>query len=183
MKWMDRITEGLADVFARNLSSQGAFALVGSTVAGVRVITHLPVDRRSGENHLHLFAKNKDSSRSEARGTRTPEQAPNFPPLPRPHGVAEAAVSCTNTKYCWMHGFPCSCCGGSDTSCPAGTVRGAYWSYCCSHRLILYYDCCGGTVTCPSGCPFCNNSSQPNWCGSAGGGRYVCTQAADGGAC
>lgn len=183
MKWMDRITESLADVLARNVSSQGGFAWVGCQVAGVKVITHLPVDRRSHQNHLHLFASKKDSLRGETRGTRVPERVPNFPPLAKPYDATDAAVSCSESKYCWIHGRPCACCGGSDTSCPAGTVRGSLWSYCCNHRLILYYDCCGGTLTCPAGCPFCNNSSEPNWCGGAGGNRYVCTQAADGGAC
>ena len=180
MKFIDRIIEALADVLARNVSPQGGLAWVGSQMAGVRAFTHLPVDRRSHENHLHLFAKKKDSSRGEGRGTQEYERAPNFPPL---EGVTDAAISCSESRYCWIHGRPCACCGGSDTSCPPGTVLGSYWSYCCSRRLIYYYDCCGGTVNCPSGCPFCNNSSEPNWCGGAGGNRYVCTQAADRGRC
>lgn len=184
MKWMDRIAETLAEFAARNVSPRGGLAWIGCTAAGVRIITHLPVDRRSSQSHLHLFGKKRDTSGGAGRGARIPEGGPNFPPLPNPHGddLRDVQVSCSDSKYCWIHGRPCACCGGSDTTCPAGTTKGSFWSYCCGNRLIFYYDCCGA-VNCPANCPFCQNSSEPNWCGGAGGNRYVCTQAADKGAC
>lgn len=89
---------------------------------------------------------------------------------------------CSASRYCWMHGHPCSCCGGSDTVCPEGTVRGSTWTYCCDGRTRSFRDCCGN-VTCPEDCDWCDNSSQPNWCGRAGNMQYVCTLAEDLGPC
>ncbi len=89
---------------------------------------------------------------------------------------------CSDPRYCWMHGHPCSCCGGSDTACPAGTTRGSTWTYCCGGRTRSFRDCCGN-LTCPASCVWCDNSSQPNWCAGAGNNQYVCTLSEDLGPC
>lgn len=102
------------------------------------------------------------------------------------------AGGCGGT-WCGMSGHPCSCCGGSDTSCPNGTSQGSYWKACCNGRQIRYYDCCysaseccstpisaGGADCCP-GCTWCSGTYS-NWCGSEGN-CYKCTLAVDVGQC
>jgi hypothetical protein len=112
--------------------------------------------------------------------TRVMEEIFGATPTPTPAPVAPP--KCSDTRYCWMHGHPCSCCGGSDTACPTGTNRGSTWTYCCGGRTRSFRDCCGN-VTCPSSCVWCDNSTQPNWCYGAGSMNYVCTLSEDLGAC
>ncbi len=96
-----------------------------------------------------------------------------------------AQGDCSSWQYCGMHGYPCSGCGGSDSSCPGGCSGGSSWTYCCTSPgtncsyYYTYQDCCGSCSSC--GNPFCTNSSEPNWCGTAG--SYKCTMAIYGGLC
>jgi len=83
---------------------------------------------------------------------------------------AEAYHECGYWHVCGLCGPPCGSCGGTGSSCPAGTYVGsAYWSKCCcaggNCQNIYYYDCCSasptGTCThpaCTQGCP------QADWC-------------------
>jgi hypothetical protein len=100
-------------------------------------------------------------------------------PADRRVNTVEATTACTYWAYCYMDGYPCANCGGSDTSCPGGCTGGNYWTQCCQNPSdfcfynVAYTDCCGCTVSCSG--TFCNNSSQSSWCGNAG--SYACTLA------
>ena len=205
MKILDQLVESLSEWVARNTSPFGMVAATAGVAAGVRPHRHLPIDRRDAAERRRVRDQPLDfSERGEVLHLRRvgdlPERRPAtisgiwddivkwFSGGKRPDGslgtVSSPTVKCSDPQYCWIHGHACACCGGSDRACPSGTLRGYYWSYCCSGRTIWFVDCCGGTVSCPkTKCPWCENSSQPNWCGSVGGARYVCTLAEDKGAC
>jgi hypothetical protein len=189
---------------ARNSTPFGLVALPAGVTAGVRPIKHLPIDRRDRDFELNRQTNEDRGSRYRMEAKRAFNDAPPRRPIAtngfwdeilrvidsikfRPgdlQDVSQPAVKCTDPQYCNIHGHPCACCGGSDKACPTGTVRGHYWSYCCNSKNIWFVDCCGGSVSCEkTKCPFCHNSSQPNWCLGFGGGRYVCTLAEDHGAC
>ena len=204
MKTLDQLLEFVSEWVARNTSPFGLVAVTAGVTAGVRPYRHLPIDRRDIAEKRALDKPLDFSERREVVYLRRigdlPERRPAtisgfwddlkklIDSLKRRPGslptVSSPIVKCSDPQYCWIHGHACACCGGSDNACPSGTVRGHYWSYCCSNRTIWFVDCCGGTVTCPTTkCPWCENSSQPNWCLGFGGGRYVCTLAEDKGAC
>ena|GEM_PF-6008455 len=174
MNWLDRVVQSVADYLARRVSPRGWLAVAGANAAGFRIYSHLPVDRRGHEEHRHSMVGGSDDRRLLMAGPPTPV-GPPFPATP--------VMACSDSRYCNMHGRACLCCGGTDVDCPLGTVKGHYWSYCCDHRMIWFIDCCGGTKKCPSSCPWCDNSVQPNWCLSAGKSIYTCTLAEDKGAC
>lgn len=65
---------------------------------------------------------------------------------------------CDYWRYCAIDGFLCTCCGGSASSCPPGTVASAVtWVGTCRNPgdgrdyIISYNDCCGrsGCGRCP----------------------------------
>ncbi len=102
--------------------------------------------------------------------------------------------SCDYWRYCAIDGYLCSCCGGTHTACPPGTIMSPItWVGTClnpsdnKHYIISYNDCCG-----KSGCGRCgcvrNEGDKPmylpqaanniNWC--AGGSAdiiYNCSTA------
>ena len=169
--WIDRRIASLSEWLWLWLRPNGQLALAGNTLAGVHDSFHLPLERKGHLSHDPTRAAEHQSA-SDGMATTG---------LPSVSG-GQAGVDCSSPQYCNMHGNPCACCGGSDASCPSGTARGAYWSYCCSGRTRWFTDCCGGSA-CPASCPWCANSNQPNWCGGAGGNVYRCTLAEDKGPC
>jgi len=97
-------------------------------------------------------------------------------------------------RYCAIDGFLCSCCGGSVTSCPPGTVMSPVtWIGTCRNPgdgkdyIISYNDCCGrsacGRCQCmrnegdtPAYRPATSNNL--NWCsGSPADVVYNCSTA------
>lgn len=102
--------------------------------------------------------------------------------------------SCDYWRYCAIDGYLCSCCGGTHTACPPGTVMSPItWVGTClnpgdnKHYIISYNDCCG-----KSGCGRClctrNEGDKPmylpqaanniNWCaGSSADIIYNCSTA------
>lgn len=91
---------------------------------------------------------------------------------------------CDYWRYCAIDGFLCTCCGGSASSCPPGTVASAVtWVGTCRNPgdgkdyIISYNDCCGR-----SGCGRCpcqrDEGDKPlyrpdlandiNWCAGSG---------------
>lgn len=108
-------------------------------------------------------------------------------PLAQEFAGTTAAVNCANTRYCHLSGHPCSCCGGTDDTCPAGSTRKGWWSGCCGSYEYYYYDCCANTPhTCQSGCQ-CSNAATghvaPNmycmglqylWCTLSRGENLCC---------
>jgi methylamine dehydrogenase light chain len=102
--------------------------------------------------------------------------------------------SCDYWRYCAIDGYLCSCCGGTHTACPPGTIMSPItWIGTClnpgdnKHYIISYNDCCG-----KSGCGRCacarNEGDKPmylpqasnniNWCaGSSADIIYNCSTA------
>ncbi len=126
-----------------------------------------------------------------------------YPLLPVWRSAAHAAQSgedpgdpqdCSYWRYCAIDGYLCSCCGGSVTSCPPGTVMSPVtWVGTCRNPgdgkdyIISYNDCCG-----KSACGRCQcmrnegdtpayrpaTSNNINWCaGSPADVVYNCSTA------
>lgn len=102
--------------------------------------------------------------------------------------------SCDYWRYCALGGTLCSCCGGSESSCPPGSERSPItWVGTCKNPadgkdyLISYNDCCG-KATCTR-C-FCHNTERDKpvyfpsksndvlWCFGTESHAYHCTVAA-----
>lgn len=103
-------------------------------------------------------------------------------------------MSCDYWRYCAIDGYLCSCCGGTHTACPPGSIMSPItWVGTClnpgdnKHYIISYNDCCG-----KSGCGRCgcvrNEGDKPmylpqasnniNWCsGSSADVIYNCSTA------
>jgi len=100
--------------------------------------------------------------------------------------------TCEYWRHCAIDGFLCSCCGGTQHSCPPGTEPSAItWIGTCHNPgdgrdyIVSYNDCCGkgscGRCLCnrnendkPLYIPF--QSNDYNWCaGSQSGVAYHCS--------
>jgi methylamine dehydrogenase light chain len=83
--------------------------------------------------------------------------AAGLPVLPvaraAPSDDANDPKSCDYWRHCAIDGFLCSCCGGSQDSCPPGTeMSPVTWIGTCRNPadgkdyLVSYNDCCGSTL-------------------------------------
>ena len=159
MKWLDRLTEGSVRAVARRTSRRSLLAGLGTILVGAAALPLLPV-ARGGE----VKAGAKPGSKP-ATGTA---------------GDPGDPASCEYWRHCAIDGFLCSCCGGSQTTCPPGTEMSAVtWIGTCHNPadgkdyVISYNDCCGKSSC---GRCFCNRNErdtpmyQPgqsndyNWC-------------------
>ncbi len=161
MKWFDKITEDSVRALARRSSRRSMLGGLGSLLVGVAAIPLLPVARGA-----------------EAKAPTGAKPA-NVPPG---HSAADPGdpASCDYWRHCAIDGFLCSCCGGSQTTCPPGTEMSATtWIGTCHNPgdgkdyVISYNDCCGKSAC---GRCFCNRNErdtplyQPgqandyNWC-------------------
>ena len=123
-----------------------------------------------------------------------------FPLLPMSRDVHAADLpelgdprSCDYWRYCAFGGYLCSCCGGTQTTCPPGTEPSPVtWVGTClnptdgKQYLISYNDCCGKT-----GCGRCfchrtegdkpiyfpSKSNDILWCFGTKSHSYHCTVA------
>lgn len=164
MSRIDRITERIAREAARRISRRSLLARLGGVVAA-GALPALPVSR--------AFA----------------QAAPAKQP-----GEQGDPASCDYWRYCAIDGFLCACCGGTTSSCPAGTEPSPItWVGTCHNPadkkdyVISYNDCCGKT-----GCGRCQcnrnerdtpiyqpqSSNDINWClGTQVGVVYNCSTA------
>ena len=162
---LDEFTERAARRAARTVSRRSVVRRLGQFLVGAAAVPLLPVLRNGA------FA--------EASAGLREEGDPN---------------SCSYWRYCAIDGFLCSCCGGSVTSCPPGTVvSDVTWIGTCvnptdgRHYVISYNDCCG-----KSACGSCmcardegdtpiyrpQNTNNLNWCaGSSADVPYHCSLA------
>lgn len=171
MNWLDRITEGSTRKVARLSSRRSFLTRLGTAVAGAAAaVPLLPVARGAPE---------------ESRA-----------PAPEESGSGESfdPTSCSYWRHCSIDGFMCSCCGGSQNTCPPGTeLARMTWLGTCRHPgdnldyIISYNDCCGkgscGRCFCnrnegdrPMWMPPKNNDT--NWCQGVKSQSYHCTIAA-----
>ena len=101
--------------------------------------------------------------------------------------------SCDYWRYCAISGALCSCCGGSERSCPPGTEPSTvHWVGTCHNPaddrdyLIRYNDCCGKAMCRRCDCHrterekpiyFPGRASSITWCFGEKTRSYHCTMA------
>lgn len=164
MKFLDKYFERSSRRMANTTSRRHFLAKLGSwTVTGTALPVLLPIDRTSKALAADMPAA----------------------------GDPGDPTSCDYWRYCSIDGFPCSCCGGTTTSCPPGTEASQVtWIGVCHNPadgvdyIIAYNDCCGkhscGRCACtrndseqPMYRPFNNNDI--NWCLGTQSNAYNCT--------
>jgi methylamine dehydrogenase light chain len=128
--WTDRMLERGARALARRTSRRGFLARLGVTLVGTAAVPLLPVARARAD---------------DARVT-----APDDGGLTGPVGDP---TSCEYWRHCAIDGFLCSCCGGTQTTCPPGTEMSPItWIGTCRNPgdgkdyIISYNDCCGASL-------------------------------------
>jgi methylamine dehydrogenase light chain len=160
VKWLDVLAEGSARAMARRTSRRSLLAGLGSMLIGTVALPLLPVARG---------AEVQPGAKSGAHGPAPGAQADPGDP-----------ASCDYWRHCAIDGFLCSCCGGTQSTCPPGTDMSAVtWIGTCHNPgdgrdyVISYNDCCG-KGSC--GRCFCNRnerdtpiyrpgqSNDINWC-------------------
>jgi len=161
-KWLDSITETSVRQSARLTARRSFLSRVGMGMVGAGGLVLLPLYRSS----------------AFAQATKKLEEGD--------------PASCEYWRHCAIDGYLCSCCGGSLTSCPPGTVPSDItWIGTCRNPtdgrdyIISYNDCCG-QVTCgrclcqrdEGDTPFYRpqTSNNINWCsGSKADVPYMCS--------
>ena len=128
----ERLDRWMADVarrVARQTSRRGFLARLATVMVGGATIPLLPISRAHGS-------------------TRAP--IPGEPPLDTDAGDPSA---CAYWRHCAIDGFLCSCCGGTQRSCPPGTeMSPVTWIGTCRNPadgndyVVSYNDCCGSTL-------------------------------------
>lgn len=164
----DRGVEGLSRRLAARTSRRGLLGLLGGLLAGQAAVPLLPIARAAGY----------------------PGVAPQSTGDPADPGDP---TSCDYWRYCGIDGFLCSCCGGTQNSCPPGTEMSPItWVGTCENPadgrsyVISYNDCCGvescGRCLCnrneddrPVVRPRSNNDI--NWCMGTSSRAYTCSTA------
>jgi methylamine dehydrogenase light chain len=164
---VDRYVTACTRFLARRSSRRGFLARLALLLVGGSMLPLLPVARTA----------------SGAQSSGEPD-----PKLP----VGNPS-SCDYWRHCGIDGFLCSCCGGSQLSCPPGTEASPVtWIGTCRNPtdgkdyLISYNDCCGKHVC---GLCYChrNEGDKPiyfpprsndiNWCFGTQSVVYHCSTA------
>ena len=171
MNRIDGAIERYARALARRSDRRSFLARFGAWVVGAAAFPLLPV----------------------ARGTAA--ATPSVHPAPAEvAGPAGDPTRCEYWRHCAIDGFLCSCCGGSQTSCPPGTEMSPLtWIGTCRNPAdgkdyaIWYNDCCGRSFC---GRCFCNRNegdmpmyvppknNDTNWCQGTQSNVYHSTIAA-----
>jgi methylamine dehydrogenase light chain len=173
MTWLDTWLERAARQSARRVSRRSFLARLGGALVGGAALPLLPVSR------AHAGAGG--STRLPA-----PDESGN-------EGAVGDPASCEYWRHCAIDGFLCSCCGGSQTTCPPGTqMAPVTWIGTCRNPadgvdyVISYNDCCGKDFC---GRCICNRnegdkpayvtprSNDINWCVAAESTVYNCSTA------
>ncbi len=174
MKWLDNLTAQSSRTLAQRTSRRSLLTRLGALAVGSATIPLLPVARAAGGGGEGMYPGVATQS------TGNPEDPGN-------------PASCDYWRYCAIDGFLCSCCGGTQNSCPPGTEMSPLtWIGTCQnpadgvHYIISYNDCCGKTS-----CGRClcnrNESDKPvyraqsnndtNWCLGTQSTVYNCSTA------
>ena len=164
---LDKAAEGSGRTLARRTARRSFLSRLGTVLVGAAAFPLLPVARGA-----------QTSTGTADTGN------PADPGDPQ---------SCDYWRYCGISGFLCSCCGGSQSSCPPGTeVSPITWIGTCQNPadgkeyVISYNDCCG-----KSGCGRCqchrDEGARPlyrpalaneyNWCMGTKSQAYNCSTA------
>lgn len=171
MKWMDKLTESTTRNIAHRSSRRSFLGRFGSVLVSAAAIPLLPVARASTAGA---------AARVPAQTTGNP-QDPGDP------------TQCDYWRYCAIDGYLCSCCGGTQNTCPPGTEMSPLtWIGTCHNPadgrnyIVSYNDCCGksdcGRCLCnrnegdkPVYRPHVNNDI--NWCLGTTNNIYNCSTA------
>ena len=173
MTQLDKFAELMTRKVARHTSRRSLLTLLGGAVTGAAVIPVLPVSRAAAQSH--------DGKTGVAPQSNGKVQDPGDP------------TKCDYWRYCAIDGFLCTCCGGTQSSCPPGTEMSPItWIGTCLNPadgrsyIISYNDCCG-----KSSCGHCmchsNENDRPvvrpqqnndtNWCLGTQSNVYNCSTA------
>ena len=166
MSRLDRWFEGLSRHSARRLSRRHWLSRFGGVLVGGATLPLLPVARAAEKQMV-----GED-------GVKGPEGDP---------------TRCEYWRHCAIDGFLCSCCGGSENTCPPGTeMSPVTWIGTCRNPadgrnyVISYNDCCG-----KSSCGAClcqrdegdrppyrpDKTNDINWCLGTSSAAYHCSTA------
>ncbi len=146
MKWLDKLTVNTSRRLAQNSSRRSFITRFGTALVGGAALPLLPVARASAA--------------SSAEGM--------YPGVARQESGVEGdpgdPSQCDYWRYCAIDGFLCSCCGGTQNTCPPGTEMSPItWIGTClnpedgKNYIISYNDCCG-TSSC--GRCLCNRNER-----------------------
>lgn len=173
MNWLDDVTARSSRLLAQRTSRRSWLTRLGTLAVGAASIPLLPVARAEGGG-----AEGYPGVPSQTTGN------PADPGNP---------ASCEYWRYCAIDGFLCSCCGGTQNSCPPGTEMSPLtWIGTCLnpadnvHYIISYNDCCGKTSC--GNCLCTRNerdtpsyraqtSNSINWCLGTKSSVYNCSTA------
>ncbi len=166
-RWFARLARGVA----RRSSRRSVLAQLAMLLVGGAALPLLPVARALGQ---------------------APTRAP-LPGEPDPSTSAGDPGNCDYWRHCAIDGFLCSCCGGTQRSCPPGTeMSPVTWIGTCRNPadgkdyIISYNDCCGKHIC---GLCYChrNEGDKPiysptrsndiNWCFGTTSVVYNCSTA------
>lgn len=181
MSRIDRWLEAGARELARRSSRRSFLARVGTALVGGAAFPLLPVSRLSAQ-----------PAAGEAGGAGAAARAP-APAESALEGPVGDPASCDYWRHCAIDGFLCSCCGGTQQSCPPGTEMSPItWIGTCRNPadgrdyIISYNDCCGRDFC---GRCICNRnegdrpiyhayrSNDINWCLGTSTTVYNCSTA------
>jgi methylamine dehydrogenase light chain len=128
-RWLQTSFEVSARRVARHTSRRGFLAVAGRALVGAAALPLFPIDR---QNVARAAAPKKSFAA---------------------HAQATDDTQCNYWRYCSLDGTLCSCCGGTVTSCPAGSVAPpSAWVGSCINPsdgqtyLVEYRDCCGKSI-------------------------------------
>jgi len=177
MKKIDTTIEHLSRKLASKSSRRGFLSVFGTMLVGGASIPLLPV-ARAAQSGAETATNGYPGVAPQKTGN---QQDPGDP------------TSCDYWRYCAIDGFLCSCCGGTQNSCPPGTEMSPItWIGTCQNPaddinyIISYNDCCGktscGRCLCnrnesdkPMARPQANNDT--NWCLGTDSSIYNCSTA------
>jgi methylamine dehydrogenase light chain len=169
MNLVDRWFAQTARTLARRTSRRSVLARFAVALVGGSALPLLPISRAGAQNRAPAPGEPKDS---------TPAGDPG---------------SCDYWRHCAIDGFLCSCCGGTQRTCPPGTETSPVtWIGTCRNPLdgkdyiISYNDCCGKHVCGVCYCHrnegdkplyFPHRSNDINWCFGTESAVYNCSTA------
>jgi methylamine dehydrogenase light chain len=173
MNWLDELTEKSSRSLAQKTSRRNVLTSLSALLLGGATVPLLPVARAAGNT--------SNGYPGVAEQSTGVELDPGNP------------ASCDYWRYCAIDGFLCSCCGGTQNSCPPGTEMSPItWIGTCQNPadgknyIISYNDCCG-TTSC--GRCLCNRNesdtpvyraqtnNDTNWCLGTQSTVYNCSTA------
>ena len=157
------------------------------------------VDQKTGDGSRHLARQTSRRSFLGRLGTGiVGMSALPLLPVVRAFGADELdelgdPKSCDYWRYCAISGTLCTCCGGTERSCPPGSEPSTiHWVGTCHNPvddkdyLIAYNDCCGKAVCSRCECHrterekplyFPSRHSSITWCFGSESRSYHCTMA------